>query len=87
MSMKMMIDDDGHHHVSPVGSEGRVLGRLLIVSREDAKGGLQQLHRGHVSSEALGSHQSGNVNSLILLSPSPKSQSPKSRSQDQKDLG
>ena len=60
-------DNDGDNDdISPVCSEGRVLGRLLIVSREDAKGGLQQLHRGHVSSETLGSHQSGNVNSLDI---------------------
>ena len=56
-------DNDGLHCVSPVCGEGRVLGRLLVVTREDAQGGLQQLHRGHVSPETLGRHQSGNMKS------------------------
>ena len=36
--------DAGLHRVSPVGSEGGVLGRLLVVSWQDAQAELQQLH-------------------------------------------
>ena len=59
---KSRHDHDGLHPVLPVCSEGGVLGRLLVVSRQDAQAELQQLHRGtRVSSEALGSYKSRNM--------------------------